>query len=240
MSEATSGASFSALKKKGGKMRIGSHEITKLAVRDTLSSHSTRLGLVTTAAVSLYLFIDVIAEPKIRDSTSVEFGIIGITKLSYILYMCSVLIAGVVLFLRRKLFLSVCYLAAGATAYASCFADAALKDDRLTFPSGSHREIANIYRKQDVNFDVNSSTPHLTFLDRQCHPPNGCECWVLIDPGHRSAVDNDLGGWRRPTAAIFLPEVLPLHFGIVNVRVLDSSAYSVLGCGMDIRGWIPE
>jgi hypothetical protein len=221
-------------------MRIGSHEITKLTIRNTLSSHSTLLGIITAAAVALYLFVEVIAEPRVRDATSLESSIIEITKLSYVLFMYLLFIAGVVLLLRRKPFLSVCYLAASAAAYASCFAAAALKDDRWTFPFGAHREIASIYREHDVDFDKNNSTPHLMSLDQQCHPPSSCECWVLIDPGHRSGIENDLGGWRRPAAPIFLTDTLSLHFGIVNVRVLDSSAYSVLGCGMDIRGWLPD
>jgi hypothetical protein len=221
-------------------MSVRLNDTRKVIVRKILPAHSVALGFVTAAATALHLLLNVVVSPRVKDATSLQFNIIGTLELAFFLFIYALLIAGVVLLLRRKLFLSVCYLTACATTYASCFVAAALKDDRLTFPSGSHREIASIYHRQEANFDGNNRTPRLVFLDQQCHPPNGCECWVVIDPDRRSTVENDVGGWRRPTAAMFPSDTLPVHFAMVNIRVLDSSAYSVLGCDMYVRPWIPN
>jgi hypothetical protein len=209
-------------------------------MRKILPSHSVTLALLTAAAIALHLFLNVVISPHVKDAVSLPFNLLAAAELIFYLLIYAFFFAGAILLLSRKLFSSVCYLAAGAAAYASCFAAAALKDDRLTFPSGSHHEIASIYHRNEVNFDINNPTPRLFFFDEQCHPPNGCGCWILIDSGHRSLAENDLGGWRRPTAPIFPPDTLPVRFAIVNVRTLDSSAYSVLGCGMDIRQLIPN
>ena len=211
----------------------------KLIVQKICTSHPGALGFVTVAATTLHLFLNVIVLPRAKDATSFQFSVVTLAELAFYLFIYALLISTAVLLSHNKLLLFVCYLAAFATTYASCFVAAAVKNDRLIFPSGSHREIAGIYQRQDMDFDVNNRTPHLVLLDEQCHPPNGCECWILIDPDHRSAVENDLGGWRQPTASIFPPDMLPISFAIVNVRVLDSSAYSVLGCTMDLRRWIP-
>jgi hypothetical protein len=107
-------------------MKTGSHKMTKRSMRNTLFAHSTLLGLITAGAVTLYLFVDVIAWPRVRDGTSLEAHIIVITRFFYCLFTYSMLAVSVVLSLCRKIFLSVCYLAAGATACVSCFAAAAL------------------------------------------------------------------------------------------------------------------
>jgi hypothetical protein len=202
-------------------------------MRKIFPSHPVTLGFVTAAAVALHMFVSVIVSPRVKYSWTLQFKIVGFLELAFLLFLCGLLITGIVLLLRRKLFLSMCYLAACAASYASDFAVASLKDNRLVFPSRSHREIADIYHRQDVDFDATNRTPHLVFLDEQCHPPSGCRCYVLMDPDHRSGVENELGGWRRPTIPIF-PNTLPVRFEIVHVRALDSSAYSVLGCGIGI------
>ena len=205
----------------------------KLTMRKIFPSHPVTLGFVTAAAIALHMFVSVIVEPRTKYSWTLEFKIVAYLEMAFVLFLYGLLIAGVVLLLRRKLFLSMCYLAACAATYASDFAVASLKDNRLVFPSRSHREIADIYHRQEVDFDATNRTPHRVFLNEQCHPPNGCECYVLMDPDHRSGVENELGGWRRPTIPIF-PDLLPVRFEIVHVRALDSSAYSVLGCGIGI------
>jgi hypothetical protein len=207
-------------------------------MRKIFPSHAVTLGFVTAAVIALYIFVRVIVEPRFKDALSLEANVVATIKLAFVLFLCGLLIAGVVLLLRRRLFLSMCYLAACAATFASDFAVASLKDNRLVFPSRSHREIADIYLRQAVDFDATNRTPHLVFLNEQCHPPNGCECYVLMDPDHRSGVENELGGWRRPTIPIF-PDTLPVRFEIVHVKALDASAYSVLGCGIGIpRPWI--
>jgi hypothetical protein len=200
--------------------------------------HLIILGGVTIAASILYIFLNTVVAPLAKDATSFQFKALGFVDFAYVLFMGSMFVSSVIFLLRRSRLVSFGYLMAGAAAYASLYVAAALKDDRLTFPAGSHREIASIYHEQNFNFEASSGSSHLVSLDGKCHPPNGCACWILIDPSHRSGAENDLGGWRRPTAPIF-PHALPRQFEIVNIRVLDSAAYSVLGCGMDIREWIP-
>ena len=202
-------------------------------MRKILALREIVLAIVIVAATALDILLEVFAAPRITDGTSSLLSVIDAITILHVLFTYSLLIAGVVLLLRRKLFLSVCYLAAGAVGYMSFYAVAALKDDRLIFPAGAHREIAAIYQQRDVDFEINNSSPHLVSLGEQCHPPSGCGCWVLIDPGHTSGAENDRGGWRRPKASIFITG----EFGIVNARVLDSSAYSVLSCGMDYFAW---
>jgi hypothetical protein len=207
----------------------------KFEMRKIFPSHAVTLGFVTTVVIALHMFASVIVEPRFKDALSFESNVVAILQIVFGLFIYGSLVAGVVLLLSRKLFLSVCYLAACAATYASGFAVASLKDDRLVFPSGSHREIADIYHRQEVDFDAANRTPHLVFLDEQCHPPNGCRCYVLMDPDHRSGVESELGGWRRPTIPIFPPDTLPVRFEIVHVKALDSSAYSVLGCGLGVQ-----
>lgn len=203
-------------------------------MRKNFPLHAVTLGFVTAVATPLYMYLRVVVEPRIKDGLSPQLRSIVTFETAFILFMYTLLIAGVVLLLRRKLFLSMCYLAAFAATYASGFAVASLKDDRLVFPSRSHREIADIYRLQEVDFDATNRTPHLVYLNEQCHPPNGCRCYVLMDPDHRSGVENELGGWHQPTIPIF-PNTLPVRFEIVHVRALDSAAYSVLGCGIGVQ-----
>jgi hypothetical protein len=210
----------------------------KLTMPKIFPSHPVTLGLVTAAAIALHMFLSVIVAPRTKYSWTLQFKVVGYLELAFVLFLCGLLITGVVLLLRRKLFLSMCYLAACAATFASDFAVASLKDNRLLFPSRSHREIAAIYQRQGVDFDATNRAPHLVFMDEQCHPPNGCECYVLMDPDHRSGVENERGGWRWPTILIF-PDTLPVRFEIVHVKALDASAYSVLGCGIGIpRPWI--
>jgi hypothetical protein len=207
----------------------------KLNMRRIFPSHAVTLGFVTAAVIALHMFASVIVSPHFKDALSLEHSVILYVQLVFGLFIYASLIAGVVLLLRRKLFLSVCYLAACAATYASGFVVASLKDNRLVFPSRSHREIADIYHRQEVDFDATNRTPHLVFLDEQCHPPNGCGCYVLMDPDHRSGVESELGGWRRPTIPIFPPDTLPVRFEIVHVKALGASAYSVLGCGIGVQ-----
>jgi hypothetical protein len=204
----------------------------KLTMRKIFPSHAVTLGFVTAAAIALNLFVSVIVSPRFKDASSLENRLITQFEITFYLFFYGLLIAVVVLLLRRKLFLSMCYLAAFAATYASCFAVASLNDNRMVFPSRSHREIADIYHRQEVDFDANNRTPHRVFLDEQCHPPGGCGCWVLMDPDHRSGVENDLGGWRRPTSPLLPLDLLPVRFALVHVRALDASAYSILGCGI--------
>jgi hypothetical protein len=207
----------------------------KLTMRKIFPSHAVTLGLVTGAVIALHMFLSVIVSPHITDGLSLQRSVITYVQIVFGLFIYGSLIASVVLLLRRKLFLSVCYLAACAATYASGFAVASLNDNRMVFPSRSHHEIADIYHRQEVDFDASNRTPHRVFLDEQCHPPGGCGCWVLIDPDHRSGVENDVGGWRRPTSPMLPLNLLPVRFALVHVRALDSSAYSVLGCGIDTQ-----
>ncbi|MEA2820210.1 MAG: hypothetical protein QOJ86_2214 [Bradyrhizobium sp.] len=206
-----------------------------LTIRKIFPSHPVTLGFLTAVAIALNLVVSVILSPRFKNALSPEAKLITQLEIAFALFFYGLLIALVVLLLRRKLFLSMCYLAAFAATYASCLAVASLNDNRLVFPSRSHREIADIYQRREVDFDATNRTPHRVFLDEQCHPPNGCGCWVLMDPDHRSGVENDVGGWRRPTSPMLPLDLLPVRFAIVHVRALDSSAYSVLGCGIGVE-----
>jgi len=200
------------------------------------------LGLATAAATILHAYERVIVRPRIIDGTSLLAYVCSLLDLIVVLIFFSLFVVGAILLLRRKLCLSACYLACGITMYASFFGVAAIADDRVTFPSASHREIASIYRRESGNFDIQNPDPHLILLDERCHPPGACYCYVLIDSGHRSGVENDLdgwlGGWRRPTTSILRDD--SFRFSVASVRRLDWSAYSVLGCEMDRSGLFPN
>jgi hypothetical protein len=90
----------------------------KLAMRKIFPSHAVTLGFVTAAAIALDMFVSVMVEPRFKDSRTLQFEIVAILELAFVLFLYGLLIAGVVLLLRRKLFLSVCYVAASmATAW---------------------------------------------------------------------------------------------------------------------------
>ena|ERR1700733_539404 len=157
----------------------------------------------------------------------------------YRLFCIAALGGAIILLFRRKVLHALCYFIAAYTIPLSMFASAALRQDRFVFTSLPHREIARIYNEQKIKSRSNESRPLLIGLDETCHPPGGCECWVVLDPSRTSGVEKEVGGWHRPTAAIFPIDTFPRHFAIVDVRRLDPDDYSVLGCSADWRALVP-
>jgi hypothetical protein len=71
-------------------------------------------------------------------------------------------------------------------------AASALRGDRFIFTTGPHREISDIYNQRWPEFGLTNPEAHLISLDEQCHPPNECSCWVLVDRAHTSAANKKL------------------------------------------------
>jgi hypothetical protein len=182
----------------------------------------------------LFALIDGIAFPTVRDAAS-PFQILGLFMVFHVLFLFVMLIGSTVLLLRLKWLSAVCYFASASILVASSLAALALKGDRFAFTAGPHREIADIYYQRRSEFAVPSPDPRFFALKSQCRPPSGCECWVLVDLAHTSGVEREIGGWRRAQASIFIDwdAVGPKDFAIVNVKQIDSNAYSILGCSAD-------
>lgn len=157
----------------------------------------------------------------------------------YALFCIAAFIAAVILLFRGKEFHAFCCFVAAYTFFASIFLSSAFQGDKFVFTSAPHREIAEIYNGHKLEWGPADSRAHLVALNGECHPPNGCECWVVLDPGHASGVQKEMGGWHRPTAPIFPMHTLPQHFAIVNVRRLGPDDYSVLGCEVDRTALVP-
>jgi hypothetical protein len=112
---------------------------------------------------------------------------------------------------------------------------------------GPHENIAKIYEQRRAEeFDpstarVVNTSPRLVDLEQQCNPRSWCNCWIALDPLHKSDIDRELGrGFHRPQATfpsdrgepvtLFPADVSNAGFGLVEVRRIDSIAYSVLSC----------
>lgn len=177
--------------------------------------------------------------PRVRDGTGLPAHILGFIGLFAALFLYFSFLGGVLFLLRRNWKSALYYFVAACTLYASFAAEKALKGDRFAFTSAPHHEIAGIYTKRQFEFNSTHSISRLVDLDVQCHPPEGCACWLLIDPAQSSGVKKEIGRWHRPTTPIFPVDTLPVNFAIIDVKQIDSNAYSILGCSADWRGWLP-
>jgi hypothetical protein len=186
-----------------------------------------------------YACVDGFISPRIVDAVSLPFHILRVIDLFQSLFLIAAIFGTAILLLRRKWLSASCYFSVGCILWLSIVAALALKGDRFVFSGGPHREIADIYHQRLAEFSSVKQSPRLVSLDRECHPPNGCYCWVLMDPNHTTGADKDVGGWQRPSAPIFPPDTFPIDFAIVNVKRLNDNVYSVLGCSTDQRGLFP-
>jgi hypothetical protein len=208
-------------------------------LRRLFFSHPTNIIPIAFFWAVPFALLDGLIGSRIKDGTSswaYFFGILGLFDRLFFLF---VLIGGAIFLLGRGWKSALCYFAASCILYVSIIGSLALKGDRFAFTAGPHREIADIYNRRRSELDLTNRNPRLLDLDSQCHPPGGCACWAVIDPVHSSGIENEIGGWHRPTAAIFPLDTLPINFAIVDVERIDSVAYSVLGCSQDWRGWLP-
>jgi hypothetical protein len=205
----------------------------KQVLRRLLVAYPTNIIALSIVSGALFIISDGVISRHLKDATGLLFkALSGIEVLCFLVFFV-IFIWGVgCLFMRR--WLSVLYhLLATCIAIASIYASFAVKGDRFTFTAGAHDEIAGIYNRRLAEFNRHNDSSRLIPLDDQCHPPNGCECWIVVDPGHTSGVEREVRGWHRPTAPIFPMETFPRHFEIVDVRQLNPEAYSVLGCEAD-------
>jgi hypothetical protein len=195
--------------------------------------------LVVAAAVGalLFVYLDGVVLPRMKDATSIPFQMVGFFLACYTLFFLAALVgtAGS-LFMGRWIPALYCF-AASCIGIISIYASLMLRGDRFTFVAAAHSEIAEIYRQRRSEFVSRDLTSRLIGLDDQCGPPNGCECWLLLDPASSSGAERDIDGWHRPIASVFPTNNTPEHFAVVNVKRLDSDAYSVLGCEWDPTAW---
>jgi hypothetical protein len=146
---------------------------------------------------------------------------------------------GVYFLFKRDKFAAQCNFGAACIVGTLFVLSRAIAFDPFSYKVGPHSDIAEIYNQRRSEFNpstpqVVNSSPRLFALSEQCRPPNGCGCWLLLDPQHTSDVERALGqGWHRPTASIFPQDEQPPAFTIVYVRQIDPNAYAVLGCSLD-------
>jgi hypothetical protein len=208
-------------------------------LRRQILSYPGNLILIAILWGGSFACVDGFVSPRVVNAVSLSFLILRAIGFFHGLFLVAALVVGAILLLRRKWFSALCYFSVGCILWLSIVAALALKGDRFAFPGGPHREIADIYHRRLAEFSPINQNPRLVFLDRECHPPNGCYCWVLVDPAHTSGADKEMGDWHRPSASIFPQNTLPVDFAIVNVKRLNENVYSVLGCSTDQRGLFP-
>ncbi len=182
---------------------------------------------------AIYIVVNGIISPYVKDAMSPLARALAFVSAAYTICFISLIIASAVCLLRRRWIPSLCYFMAGLLTPASMYASLAIKGDRFTFTAGPHREIADIYHQRRSELERNVSDPGLIDIDDQCHPPNGCGCWIVVDLRHTSGVEREIGRWHRPSAAIFSMNTSPGPFEIVDVMQINNRAYSVLGCEAD-------
>jgi len=95
----------------------------------------------------------------------------------------------------------------------------------------AHMVIERDYRDHKRQLDHIDLFPRL--ISNECHLPDLCVCWLLLDPANTSGAASDIGDWHTPKADFFRPPLR--NFAMVSVRRIDSRAYSVLACFDDWR-----
>jgi hypothetical protein len=206
-------------------------------LRKVLFSYPVNVATITFIWAVLFAIIHSLLKVEPRFSTSLTFQfVLAIESISSVLFVFAI-IAALVLFLRRNWMATGYYVFAACLLYASFVTSTWIRGDRFVFEAGPHQEIAKIYETSQLRME--DGPPRLIFLDEECHPPGGCYCWVLIDPSHGSGADADVGYWHDPKSSIFITKNGQMFFNIVNLRSINSTAYSVLGCTDDQRGFLP-
>jgi hypothetical protein len=120
------------------------------------------------------------------------------------------------------------------------------RDDNFSYRSSPHREIAEIYQwRKAEEFDpstarVVNTSPRVVDLEEQCHPARWCQCWIVLDPLHRSDFERQLRTGdplkatfpsdRGEPVTLLAPEITRGVVGTVSVRRIDAIAYSMLTC----------
>jgi hypothetical protein len=194
--------------------------------------HPTNVVLFAACWGILSVLLGGLVAPHIKDRTSVGLEIITWVQIVTNFLLLASLPGVIIFLLLRKWRAALSYFVSGCIAYSSIEATLMLKGDRFAFTSGPHREITEIYNLRKPEFDLIHSGARLVGLNRQCHPPDSCECWLVIDPSQSSGVVADVGRWHPPKARIFIDEdaLPPFHFAMIDVRQINATAYSVLGC----------
>jgi hypothetical protein len=199
-----------------------------------LFRHPTNVFLAGILWGTLFVAIGLYATRDVTNGLQVAGHVPPWIGLTCMLFFVVVFVRGIVLLLTARFFAAFCYLVTGCMMYMPLFALLWLKGDRFTFTSGPHREIADIYdRSQTTLIAAANFNPLLVPLENQCHPPPDCQCWIVLDPGHTTGVERDIGGWHRPGTYILPADETPVHFAIVDVRRINVDVYSVLGCVAD-------
>jgi hypothetical protein len=176
-------------------------------------------------AIGLYETLDVTNGMQVLGHVRSQIVVI------YALFFLVAFIAGLIFLFAGRFFAAFCYIGTACMMYVPLHALEWLKGDRFYITSGPHSEIADIYdRRQSQLAAAANFNPLLVPLDNQCHPPPDCQCWVVLDPGHTTGVEREIGGWHRPATYILPADETPIRFAIVDVRRLNADAYSVLGC----------
>ncbi len=210
------------------------------SIKASAASRPAWILLISLAASAALVVDEGILLPRNHDGTSLSRQILETLDNLFLLGLLSGLIWAVVCLIRRKWLAAACWVVAFFLAPASDYASAWLKDDRFAFPSGSHREIAEIYRQRQEELERSRVVPRLVPLGDACHPPSGCHCWIVLDPNHTSGAGKEIGDWHRPAeSSIFPLGSLPEDFAIVNVQRLGRKAYSALGCDVDLTSVKP-
>lgn len=119
-------------------------------------------------------------------------------------------------------------------------------NNRDWFPKPSHDEIKAIYAQNRIEWTADQST-RLISLDGQCHPSEGCACWIAVDIDGSGGMKTEQLGmvWHDPIAKLisspkntrFKLEDSPLGYyvGRVSIAQIDRGIYSLMACEIEGR-----
>lgn len=189
--------------------------------------------------VLLLIVLGDFVEPRIGHS-GLEAKFSNLFGMGYLVVLILTSISFVILLIFRKWKSAGRFFIAALTLLVGIFLTDALHPNIYQFAGRAHQEISDIYSRNRSQFDLITPLPRLVDLDQRCHPPGGgaggCQCWLLLDPMHVSQAEKEKAGWHRPTVPIFLAKDLPIR--LIDVRPINSNAFSVLGCDTDWRSWL--
>jgi hypothetical protein len=191
----------------------------------------TDVRVVSAAVGVLYFIADGILLPRELASGWSEEATSWIVVI-YGILLIACLLATIVCLARRRFWRAWRYFTAFAIAWLSGQAAHLLAK---TLDDEQHAQIAAIYRQSrngliDSALAGQSSAGRLVPLGDRCHPSIWCTCWIVLDPGHASGVEADLGDWHSPRSSFFPNDIPPFASSRIDVRRIDADTFSVLAC----------
>jgi hypothetical protein len=188
----------------------------------------------------MFALVDGLIAPQEIYAFSLGSVSIAILALVHALLFWILLIGAIFLVAKRKVLPALSFVCAAGFLYCASYAAAGLSGDRFVFTAQAHRRVADIYKNHRAEFQTVGPAAHLFNLHDQCDLPEACICAILIDASHSLQIRSEIGGWHRPAPSAIPQNAAQINFAILDLRAINSEAYSILACSTDLRSVLPR